>query len=159
MFEIDEEEEQPRPKKKKSKSPAKKMVPLGPIMDKVYVQKNKVGLASYHFDKKGPYVSYAAAPSHWELSDGRKVPSKKKFINPKYNAEERTFKGTISWEVDNDEVDFMGVTSWDYEMVFSSDFKFIESGTCESYDIGGLSIRVDNFGTDLGNLDYKLLKK
>ena len=51
------------------------------IHNKIYIQGNQIGLASYHFsfDEDGPYISYESAPSFWLLDDGSRPPSKKFF--------------------------------------------------------------------------------
>lgn len=45
----------------------------------------------------GSYISYENAPEEWNLLDGSRPPSKKYFINPKFNKELKTFTGKIIW--------------------------------------------------------------
>ena len=45
----------------------------------------------------GCYISFSRAPIDWKLKDGSKPPSKKYFINPKFNKDKKTFTGKIDW--------------------------------------------------------------
>ena len=45
--------------------------------NQIYIQGNKIGLASYHFEYVNgfyPYISYESAPHHWQLQNGSKPP-------------------------------------------------------------------------------------
>ena len=91
------------------------------------------GLESYHFEKDNSYISYAAAPSMWQLDNGKPVPEKKQFQNESYNQETRTFTGIVEWSP----VPFNGYSKQEYEMVFSEDLLEIEGGKVIYYDAGG----------------------
>ena len=62
--------------------------------------------------------------SGWKLSDGSPLPDKQYFDDPKYDAETRTFTGTINYGGNI----FIGAAKKEYEIVFSEDFMKIESG-------------------------------
>lgn len=54
----------------------------GSILNEVYLQGNREGLASYHFlypltfkGDGGSYISYEAAPKGWRLNNGDKMPA------------------------------------------------------------------------------------
>ena len=120
-------------------------------MGQTYVPIEGIGFSSYHFDKDGSYISYAAATDDWLLSDRSKVPDKKYFLNQVYTPEDRTCKATISWAP----VTFNGDSTWDFTMVFSPDFKFIEDGTIVAKDAKGNVLTTHHFGT-FATLSYSL---
>ena len=102
---------------------------------------------------EGPYISYASEdlPADWKLLDGSKPPAKKYFEDPKYDPTERVFTGKIVWG----ENTFGGAYSWDFRMVFSTDFSFIENGEVKERDGYGIVQSSIPFGN--GGLDYKTL--
>jgi len=79
---------------------------------------NRVGLASYHFELDGPYISYEDIPDNWRLDDGSPPPENKYFMDPYYDEQNRRFTGWIDWS-DNP---FHGNIRWDYMIVFSEDW-------------------------------------
>ena len=98
-----------------------KFTPLSSIISQVYVQNNRVGLASYHFlgqdegDKDEielphAYISYKNAPAIWTLDDNTPPPAKKYFIEGKYMRSTRTFTGQILWQP----VTFSSDSKWEY---------------------------------------------
>jgi len=91
------------------------------------------GIASYHFDAADDcYISYANADHTWLLDDGRPPPAKKLFVNPAFDAETRTFRGEILWDVP-----FNGCSRCVYKMVFAKDLSRIIDGQVQEYDAGG----------------------
>lgn len=91
------------------------------------------GIASYHFDAEDDcYISYTNAPPEWLLDDGSPPPAKKPFLNPRFEAQARTFRGEIHWDPP-----FGGAARWDYEMVFAEDFGSIAGGRLHEYDSDG----------------------
>ena len=95
---------------------------LKSIENQIYIQGNKLGLASYHFGefdgKQNHFISYLNAYPTWKLSNGEKPDEKKYFIDPKYSPEERSFEGIIDWRPNT----FSGSSIWIYKMIFSNDF-------------------------------------
>ena len=67
----------------------------------------------------------------WRRLDGTKPPDKKYFEQPVYNPQTREFTGTITWG----ENTFSGDHNWTYQMIFSEDLTFIESGHVIGRDI------------------------
>jgi len=101
------------------------------IVGQVYVQGGTVGLASYHFESlEDCYISYENAPDSWKLADGSSPPARKLFLSPAFDAETRTFTGTIEWGANT----FGGHARWEYTMVFSETFDMIVSGAVRCFD-------------------------
>ena len=72
---------------------------------------------------------------------------------PNYDAESRTFTGLIDWAADP----FDGDYYWHYTIVFSADFKFIQSGQVKVLDKDKQVISTDEFGFELySQLSYSL---
>ena len=117
---------------------------LGSLNNKIFVQGNTVGLASYHFETGSPYISYASAPPTWKMDDGSSPPSKKYFEDWSYDAETRTFTGDITWSP----VAFAGRNRWEYKMVIDEEFTQIESGTVDVYEPSGVESQ-HKFGVHL----------
>jgi len=109
------------------------MEKLNSIYGGVYIQGGQEGLASYHFDEKESYISYATAPPTWKLDNGNPPPLKKYFKCAEYHPEIRTFRAIVDWS----DVNFQGDALWVYRTVFSEDFMKIESGEVLSYNAGG----------------------
>ena len=68
------------------------------IFGSAFLQNGRPGVAAYHFD--GPddcYISYASAPDAWRLDSGEKLPARKPFEAPRWDAATRTFVGAIDW--------------------------------------------------------------
>merc|ERR1711941_258924 len=103
------------------------MSAIADLFGRIYVQSTHgLGEASYHFEVSGEsYISYEAASAHkdWRLADGSMPPPKKHFIDARYSKLTRTFQGVVEWEPS-----LTGQVRWEYEMVFSKDFEWIESG-------------------------------
>ena len=78
----------------------------------------------------GCYISYSNAPSDWVLKDGNRLPSKKYFVNPKFNKEKNTFSGKIIWGPNT----FEFSSYIEYSIKFSKNLYMIESGTIYRYD-------------------------
>lgn len=94
------------------------------LFGRVFVQESHdIGVASYHFERIGCYISYANAPKEWRLDDGSAPPAKKFFSETEYHPETRTFIGVVEWEPA-----FFGQVRWEYEMVFAEDFRSITDG-------------------------------
>ena len=116
------------------------------IVGQAYMQGGSLGVASYHFPEiDHAYISYEAAPPQWTLDDGQPPPSRKAFVNPRYDEATRTFTGTIDWSDNN----FAGVARWEYEMVFSEDFSRITGGQVRAFGASGEESSVSVFGRDL----------
>ena len=116
-----------------------------------YIQCNTVGLASYHFEGDGPYISYENAPDNWRLDNNQKPPIRKKFQDWSYDSITRSFRGNIAWT----EATFDGEALWKYKLVFSRDFNKIESGSVTCYDTESEITQVTQFGAGQV-LDYTL---
>ena len=106
-----------------------------------YIQRNTVGLASYHFDEDTPYISYENAPDCWRLDNNQKLPIRKKFQGWSYDSRFRIFRGDIAWT----EATLRGDALWKYDFVFSRDFNRIESGDVTCYNAEGEITAVTQF--------------
>lgn len=97
------------------------------ILGATFVQGGMPGLASYHFDQAltEPYISYEHAPPSWLQDDGMPMAGhgKKPFASPAYDAESRTFTGTVEWSPTT----VHGDARWQYTMIFSADFSTVGS--------------------------------
>ena len=112
------------------------------IFGESYLQHGEKGIASYHFPAPDDcYISYENAPAAWVLDDGSRPPARKPFVNPRYDAATRTFKGTIDWSDNN----FHGDARWEYEMVFADDFVTIAGGQMNGFDREGNATRTSRF--------------
>jgi len=102
-----------------------------------------IGVASYHFSQgvDKAYISYENAPAEWLLDDGVRAPPKKAFEKPVYDESTRTFTGEIVWDEG-----WNRCFKWKYTMVFSSDFKIIEEGSCDKCGKEGEDMGSDLFG-------------
>jgi len=111
-------------------------VPLFELPTTIYglkfFQHGGFGVASYHFENPQEcYISYARAPELWILSDGSRPPEKKYFQETSYDNLNRIFRGKIDWG----DVHFPGMSpTWDYQMIFSSDWTQIIGGEVHSSD-------------------------
>ncbi len=118
-----------------------------------FMQGGLLGLASYHFPldpAEDAYISYEAAPPSWLLDNGQPPPRRKTFINPSFDQESRTFRGTIDWS----ESSFGGHVRWQYTMTFSEEYSSIVGGSVLCYhDVDQAPSRESVFGIDL---DYEL---
>lgn len=127
--------------------------PPASIFGQAYVQGQMYhpyleGIASYHFETPDTcYISYDNAPPDWTLDDGNAPPAQKAFIDPTYDSESRTFRGTIEWEVS-----FGGDAKWEYEMVFADDFSSIIGGQIRSWGPTGREKATTRFGRPRGLL-------
>ena len=65
--------------------------PLKSPWNKIYLQGGTRGLASYHFEPGGVYISYKNAHNSWKSSDGTPPPNKKYFVDPHFDEETRIF--------------------------------------------------------------------
>jgi hypothetical protein len=115
------------------------------IFGGVYLQGDREGLASYHFNEDGSYISYKAAPPAWRLDDGSPPPVTKPFLNATYDPSIRTFRAIVDWS----SVNFSGAAQWIYRIVFSEDFTIIESGEVLSYGAEGEKKRWHIYEQDL----------
>ncbi len=112
------------------------------IFGESYLQHGEKGVASYHFPAPDDcYISYENAPAAWVLDDGTRPPTRKPFLNPRYDAATRTFRGTIDWSDNN----FHGDARWEYEMVFADDFVTIAGGQMNGFDREGNATRTSKF--------------
>ena len=116
-----------------------------------FIQSNKIGFASYHFDSSTGqvYISYEHDDCcYWPaLDDGSPVPSRVPFVNTSYNADTRTFRGHIAWR-QMYQTTWNGSEEWQYEMKFDSEFICILSGTVHSIN-RGQSIELSEYGSSL----------
>ena len=94
------------------------------LENKVFIQGNTVGLASYHFYEFNPHISYSNIPGNWKLDNGEMPPHEKPFQNYQYDSDTRTFTGDILWE----DATFKGDAKWKYTMIFDEDFTTIPGG-------------------------------
>ena len=100
-----------------------------------FIQFHKVGYASYYFvsgsgeNEDGAYISYEHEDcSLWpSLDDGSPVPERVPFIHISYDAEMRTFRGTIPW-LEAYGTTWNGDSEWKYEIIFDSEFTCIIGG-------------------------------
>jgi len=116
------------------------------IFGNVFLQAGKPGIAAYHFESlEECYISYTAAPDTWRRADGSAPPPRKFFENTTYDAENRTFRGTIEWG-DNS---FNDDARWEYTMVFSESFSVISGGEMQAYSSSGEPTRTNCFPNDL----------
>ena len=120
----------------------------------VFMQGGLLGLASYHFPSisgiEGAYISYEAAPPSWLLDNGQPPPPQKAFLNPTFDEESRTFRGTIEWS----ESAFGGDVRWEYTIVFADSFSHIASGSVRRFnDASGSPAGESVYGV---NLNYEL---
>jgi hypothetical protein len=106
-------------------------VDYGQLAGLVFIQDDDEGLASLHFEEE-PYISYRSAPSDWTLDNGSAFPDKKHFVNTRWTASDRTFYGEIHWDPI-----WNGVARWEFTLIFSQDFSYIEGGQVYSYDASG----------------------
>lgn len=107
-------------------------------------EESEEGERSYHFSTEGSYISYAKYPSYVELSNGESLPAKKYFSNETYEADSRTFRGTIVWTP----LTFYGVASWEYTLNFDEDFtKITAKSTRLDKNEEGEVIATYNYGT------------
>jgi len=119
------------------------------IFGQVYAHTGGGGVASYHFDEAGAYISYENALSSVfpALDDGTRPPARKFFENPAYDPTTRTFRGHVTWIPS-----WMGAHCWEYEMIFSSDLNKIVGGFVKATlvaDSNGARERITRFGVDL----------
>ena len=116
------------------------------IFGSVYLQRGAPGVAAYHFvSPEECFISYESAPSEWRLEDGSAPPARKHFEAASYDADSRTFRGTIDWG-DNP---FGGSARWEYTMVFSSNFSSIEGGQVRAFRADGSESTPHRFGIHL----------
>ena len=115
------------------------------IYGSIYVQGNKEGLASYHFEEEESYISYSAAPPYWRLDDGTPPPEKKSFEETSYDPDTRTFKAVVNWSP----VAFHKDSRWEYRIVFSEDFLTTEGGEVTAYQSEGQEGDVHIYGQHL----------
>lgn len=114
-------------KKTKSGQAKKKLtVKLTDIWGEVFIQKEGLGYASYHFERGGEaYISYAKTKPGWVHDDGSKYPKKKYFTETSYDVQSQTFKGIIDWSPKS----VKGAERWVYNMIFDDGLKRISGGT------------------------------
>ena len=116
------------------------------IFGEAYLQHSMEGVAAYHFDAPDDCsISYECAPDDWKLLDGSSPPARKEFLHPRFDAETRTFTGTIEWG----ENTFHGDARWEYEMIFADDFVTICGGNLTSFGPDGQQTRKKHYPTDL----------
>ena len=89
------------------------------------------------------YINYEKAPESWKTDDGEKFPSKKAFVNPVFDLKKRKFSGTILWDSP-----VYGDVRWDYTMIFSEDWRFINQGRLLLINKNGTETEM-KFGRDL----------
>ena len=111
-----------------------------------FLQNGRPGVAAYHFDAPDDcYISYAAAPDAWRLDSGEKLPVRKPFDSPRWDAATRTFTGVVDWSA----TPLHGDARWEYRMVFSDDFAVICGGEMRALDAGGRQTGAHAFPADL----------
>ena len=116
------------------------------IFGSAFLQNGRPGVAAYHFD--GPddcYISYASAPDAWRLDSGEKLPARKPFEAPRWDAATRTFVGAIDWSA----APFGGDARWEYTIVFSEDFATVAGGEVRAFDAAGEATDTHRFGREL----------
>ena len=70
------------------------------------------------------YISYENYNS--KTDDGKSLPNKKPFVDPKLDYENRTFTGTLHWN--GNSTVWGGVMRDDFNLTFSKDWRTLESG-------------------------------
>lgn len=123
------------------------------IWGEVFIQKEGLGYASYHFERGGEaYISYAKTKPGWVHDDGSKYPKKKYFTNVSYDAQLLTLKGIVDWSPKT----VKGAERWVYDMIFDQGLTRISGGTIRFYGPGtGASsapLQVAHFGKQV---EYK----
>jgi len=146
---------------------AKPTYNLESLWGNVFIQGLRVGYASYHFlsstDGEGDnsaYISYEhRSCAAWPLLDnGSPVPSRVPFVRQSFDEENRTFSGTIAWmEVYN--TCWQGDKSWQYEIIFDTEFTCITSGKMVAETQHGTEGDTYTFGYDLNYINAALVEK
>jgi hypothetical protein len=109
------------------------------------------GAASYHIyfspERERSYISFENAPSFWKMSNGQSPPDRKYFENETYDAETRTFKGTITWAP----LTFAGDSTYEFTLHFDEDFTMItaENSCMVAKNAEGEINRTYKYETDL----------
>jgi len=115
---------------RKKEVAAKKV--LADMWGEVFIQKEGLGYASYHFEQGEAYISYAKTKPGWNHDDGSKYPKKKYFSEISYDTHSRVFKGVIDWSPKT----VKGAERWVYKMIFDPGFTRISAGTISFYAPG-----------------------
>lgn len=121
------------------------------LFGNTFCQARMVGLASYHFiSETESYISYEhSATAMWgTLDNGVALPSRAPFRTVTIDAEERVFRGTISWWDDFGST-WHGIKQWDYEMHFDEQFYTILRGQVHSITVDGHRTEMSVFGESL----------
>jgi len=122
------------------------VTPTSSPYNEVYIQGDKIGIASYHFTDNGVYINYENRPPNWMLTNGEAPPTHKYFENVTYDAETREFMGEIVWGDISLEPN---ITKWIYRFQFSEDFNIIKKGTVDHVSTDGLVDHTSVFGEQL----------
>jgi hypothetical protein len=130
----------------------------------VFVQGMRAGLASYHFVPPAlraaegaadlsigtAYISYEHPHcAQWPpLDDGSPVPARVPFEDLEWDAQTRTFRGTVDWQSTYGTT-WQGVDKWEYTMVFDNDFTCVKQGSCMATVAGAEPHEQSRFGVSL----------
>ena len=128
-----------------------------------YIQNNKIGLVSYHFERKSSsnseeeeeaavaYISFhhPMIGTLTPLDNGQPVPSRVMFRNVVCSPDMRTFRASICW-YDDYHTTWNGMKQWDYEIYFDSQWMCIQSGSVRSIALQDGTVQATSvFGKDL----------
>eukprot|EP00928_Gymnodinium_smaydae_P023692 TRINITY_DN1944_c2_g1_i1.p1 TRINITY_DN1944_c2_g1~~TRINITY_DN1944_c2_g1_i1.p1 ORF type:complete len:269 (-),score=29.30 TRINITY_DN1944_c2_g1_i1:93-899(-) len=104
------------------------------LHDKVFVQSDSPGMASFHFvTDREAFISYESdICSAWKLDDGSSLPPRKYFEDAHFDPKSRTFRGNIIWAPTS----FCGDSRWEYEMGFDDSMSEIVTGRVLHYTPG-----------------------
>jgi len=105
---------------------------LADMWGEIFIQKEGLGYASYHFEQGEAYISYAKTKPGWNHDDGSKYPKKKYFTEISYDTQSRVFNGVIDWSPKT----VKGAERWVYNMIFDEGFTRISAGTISFYAPG-----------------------
>jgi len=98
------------------------------LHDKIFVQENELGKASFHFiTHEKAFVSYESRScSSWCLDDAAGTPLERQkfFEETSYDPEKHIFRGVINWAP----ASFCGDQRWEYEMHFDPSLSVILDG-------------------------------
>ena len=82
------------------------------------------------------------------MGNGLTVPTKKAFTATSFDADQRTFHGTIDWS-HPEGTTVLGTQVWVYEMIFDESYTEVSGGSVTAYSETGAVVYVKSFVSDL----------